>query len=199
MTPKAARRPRKPARKKEATEESTFTQKYARTVLAPLARKEATAATKLALETVLKDGSVQRDRVRIYGPWLHIEKPKARGGKPGRMVWVRLRDRDRGVVHEMIVERNTLVRHTVDSDASPPFSDEERQDAERVLAEAPTLANLVARKDVAIEWFNPHAHGRGRFIGARIVRVKDNRVIEQLAEGEVELDAGALHQAEGHR
>jgi hypothetical protein len=199
MTPKAAHRPRKPARKTKTTEISTFTKKYARTVLAPLARKEAAAATKLALKTVLRDGTVLRDRVRIYGPRLHIEKPKTRGAKPRRMVWVRLRDRDRGVVHEMIVERNTLVRHTIAPDASPPFSDEERQDATRVLAEAPPLGQLVARKDVAIEWFNPHAHGRGRFIGARIVRVKDNRVIEQIAEAEVELDAGTLHQAEEHR
>ena len=199
MTAKAARRPRKPARRKKTTEASTFTQKYARTVLAPLARKEAAAATKLALETVLKDGTVLRDRVRIYGPWLHIEKPKRRGDKPGRMVWVRLRDRDGGVVHELIVQRNTVVRHTVDPDASPPFSDEERQDAERVIAEAPALGKLVVRKDVAIEWFNPHAHGRGRFIGARIVRVKDNRVMEQIAEAEVELDASVLHKAEEHR
>ena len=77
MTAKAARRPRKPARRKKTTEASTFTQKYASTVLAPLARKEAAAATKLALETVLKDGTVLRDRVRIYGPWLYIEKPTA--------------------------------------------------------------------------------------------------------------------------
>jgi hypothetical protein len=199
MTAKAARRPRKPARRKKTTEASTFTQKYARTVLAPLARKEAAAATRLALETVLKDGIVLRDRVRIYGPWLHIEKPNHRGDKPGRMVWVRLRDRDGGVVHELIVQRNTVVRHTVDPDASPPFSDEERQDAERVIAEAPALGKLIARKDVAIEWFNPHAHGRGRFIGARIMRVKDNRIMEQIAEAEVELDAGVLHKAEEHR
>jgi hypothetical protein len=186
-------------RRKKATEASTFTQKYARTVLAPLARKEAAAATKLALEKVLEDGTVLRDRVRIYGPWLHIEKPERRGDKPGRLVWVRLRDRDRGVVHEVIVQRDTVVRHDVDPDASPPFSDEERQDAERVIAEAPGLGRLVARKDIAIEWFNPHAHGRGRFIGARIVRVKDNRVIEHVAEVEVELDAGVLHRAEEHR
>jgi len=199
MTAKAAPRPRKPARRKKTTEASTFTQKYARTVLAPLARKEAAAATRLALETVLDDGAVLRDRVRIYGPWLHLEKPKSRGGKPGRMIWVRLRDRDGGVVHELIVERNTVVRHTVDPDASPPFSDEERQDAERVIAAAPALGKLVARKDVAIEWFTPHAHGKGRFIGARLVRVKDNQVIEQMAEAEVELDAGVLHTAEEHR
>jgi hypothetical protein len=199
MTAKAARRPRRPARRKKATEASTFTRKYARTVLAPLARKEAAAATRLALETVVQDGTVRRDRVRIYGPWLHVEKPETRGGKPGRMLWVRLRDRDSGVVHELIVQGNTVVRHTVDPDATPPFSDEERQDAERVIAAVPALGKLVARRDVAIEWFNPHAHGRGRLIGARIVRVKDNRVVEQIAEAEVELDAGVLYKAEEHR
>jgi hypothetical protein len=112
---------------------------------------------------------------------------------------VRLRDRDSGVVHELIVQGNTVVRHTVDPDATPPFSDEERQDAERVIAAVPALGKLVARRDVAIEWFNPHAHGRGRLIGARIVRVKDNRVVEQIAEAEVELDAGVLYKAEEHR
>jgi hypothetical protein len=199
MTAKGTRRPRQPARRKKTIEASTFTQKYARTVLAPLARKEAAAATRLALETVVQDATVRRDRVRIYGPWLHVEKPKTRGGKPGRMIWVRLRDRDSGVVHELIVQRNTVVRHTVDPDASPPFSDEERQDAVRVIAAVPGLGRLVARKDVAIEWFTPHAHGKGRLIGARIVRVKDHRVVEQIAEAAVELDAGVLYKAEEHR
>jgi hypothetical protein len=164
-----------------------------------MTRKEASGAVTLALEAVLDDGSVPRERVRIYGPWLHVEKPERRGGRPGRMIRVRLRDRDRGVVHEIVIERNKVVRHTVDPDANPPFSDEERQDAKRVLAEAPALGKLLARHDVAIEWFNPHAHGRGRFIGARIVRVKDNRVIEEIGEAEVELDAGVLYTAEEHR
>lgn len=199
MTAKAARRPRKTARRKKTLEASTFTQKYARKVLAPLARKEAATATKLALEAVLNDGTVRRERIRIYGPWLHIEKPESRGEKPLRMVWVRLRDRDGGVVHEILVQHDAVVRHTVDPDASPPFSDEERQDAERVIAETPALAKLIARKDVGIEWFNPHAHGKGRFIGARIMRLKENRVIDQLGEAEVELDAGVLHQAEEQR
>ena len=114
------------------------------------------------------------------------------------MVWVRLRDRDGGVVHEILVQNETVARHTVDPNASPPFSDEERQDAERVIAETPALAKLIARKDVGIEWFNPHVHGKGRVIGARIMRLKENRVIEQLGEAEVELDAGVLHQAEDH-
>ena len=199
MTAKAVRRPSKPARRKKPLETSTFTQKYARTVLAPLGRKEAATATKLALETVLKDGAVRRERVRIYGPWLQVEKPESRGETPLRMVWVRLRDRDRGVVHEILVQHDTVVRHTVDPDASPPFSDEERQDAARVIAETPALATLMARKNVGIEWFNPHAHGKGRFIGARIMRLSENRVIEQIGEAEIELDAGVLHQTEEHR
>jgi hypothetical protein len=115
------------------------------------------------------------------------------------MVWVRLRDRDRSVVHEVIVERNTLQRHTIDPEASPPFSDEERQDARRILAAAPALRRLMTRKDIAIEWFTPHAHGSGRLIGARIMRVKDTRVIAQLAEAEIELDAGVLHHPEEQR
>jgi hypothetical protein len=143
MTAKAVRRPSKPARRRKTIEASTFTQKYARTVLAPLARKEAATATKLALEALLKDGTVRRERIRIYGPWLHVEKPESQGEKPLRMVWVRLRDRDAGVVHEILVQHDAVVRHTVDPDASPPFSDEERQDAERVIAETPALAKLT--------------------------------------------------------
>jgi hypothetical protein len=180
------------------TEASTLTQRYARTVLAPLSRKEAATATKLALEVVLREGTIQRDRVRIYGPSLRIEKPQRRGGRPARLIWVRIRDRDQGVVHEVSVEAEKVIEHVIDGDANPPFSDEERDDAYRVIANDPKLGRLLARKDVGIEWFNPHVHGRGRVIAARLVRVKDYHVVERITEAEVELDEGVLHEAQDH-
>jgi hypothetical protein len=76
MTGKTSSKSTKPSRKRKAPEASTFTQKYADTVLAPLGREEAATATKLALELALRDGTLRRDRVRIYRPFLRIEKPK---------------------------------------------------------------------------------------------------------------------------
>jgi len=183
-----------------STGASAITVKYAKTVLAPLGRKEAATAIKLALETVLRDGTVLRDRVRIYGPFLRIEKPEQRNGKPIRMIWVRIRDRDQGVVHEVSIEAEKVIEHVVNKHANPPFSDEERDDAYQLISKHPKLGKLLARKNVGIEWFSAGEHGgRGRVIGARLVRVKDNLVVETLDGAEVELDEGVLHEGKGHQ
>jgi hypothetical protein len=190
-----------PARRspRRAPKVSTLTLKYADTILAPLRRTEAAAATNLALAVVLRDGTIRAERTRIYGPTLRIEKPKRRGGAPARMVWVRIRDRDRGVVHEISVARGRVVEHVVNEYANPPFSNEEREDARRVIANDAVLGRIAARKDVGIEWFSPGTHTRspGRVIGARLVRIQDHRVIETIAEAEVELDQGVLHERRG--
>jgi hypothetical protein len=189
----------RPERKKKATGASALTRKYADTVLAPLGRNEAVTATKLALEVVLRDGTVQRDRVRIYGPSLRIEKPNRRNGAPLRMILVRIRDRDQGVVHEVSIAAKAVVQHVIDADANPPFSDEELSDAHRLISADPQLGKLVTRKGVEIGWFNAGEHGGGRMIGARLVRVRDHRVTEIIGEAEVELDEGVLHKERGHR
>src|SRR5262245_47275998 len=181
---------------------SPITQKYAATILTPLRRTEAAAATKLALTEVLRDGAVRADRTRIYGPTLRIEKPKRRGGAPTRLVWVRIRDRDRGVVHEISVGAGKIVEHRVDAYANPPFSDEEREEARRVISSDAVLGRLLSRKDVEIEWFNPGAHGdeQGRVIGARLLRTQKHRVIETMIAAQVELDKGVLlHEMRGHQ
>jgi hypothetical protein len=188
---------RKP--KKMAPEASALTRKYAATVLAPLGHNEAVAATKLALEVVLRDRSVLRDRVRIYGPSLRIEKPNRRNGPPIRMILVRLRDRDQRVVHDVSIKSGKVVEHVIDADANPPFSDEEQSDACRLISADPRLGELMARKGVEIGWFSAGEHGGGRVIGARFVRVRNHRVIETILEAEVELDKGLLHQGRGHR
>lgn len=199
MNTKTSRKSNRPGPKKKAPEASVLTQKYADTVLAPLGRKEAVTATKLALEVVLRDGTVQRDRVRIYGALLRIEKPKRRNGAPRRIIWVRIRDRDQGVVHEVSIEAEKVTEHMIDADANPPFSDEERSDACRLISTDPQLGKLMERKGVVIEWFSAGEHGGGRVIGARLVRVRDNRVIETITEAEVELDEGVLHKGRGHQ
>jgi hypothetical protein len=188
-----------PARRsprRRAPKVSTFTLKYADTILAPLRRTEAAAATKLALAVVLRDGTIRAERTRIYGPTLRIEKPQRRGGAPARMVWVRIRDRDRGVVHEISVERGKVIEHVVNEYANPPFSDEEREDARRLISSDAVLAKVAARKDVGIEWFNPGTHTASpqRVIGARLVRIQKGSVIETIAEAEVEVDRGVLHE-----
>jgi hypothetical protein len=193
MTRTATGKPTRPSRSKEATATSTITQTYARKILAPLGRAEAATAVNQALKTVLRDGTVKRERVRIYGPHLQIEKPRQRGGTPARMIWVRIRDRDRGVVHEVSVEAGKVVKHVVDADANPPFSDEERDEAYRLISNDSKLGDLLASNDVGIEWLSPGGHGPGRQIGARLVRVEEHRVIDTITEVEIELDEGVLH------
>lgn len=175
---------------------STLTQKYAATILAPLRRGEAAAAKKLALAAVVRDETIRAERTRIYEPMLRIEKPKRRGGPPARIVWVRVRDRDRGLVHEISVATGKIIEHVVNEHANPPFSDKEREDARHAISTDTVLGRLVKQKDVGIEWFSPGSHtaGRGRAIGARLVRLKNNRVIETLADTEVNLDQEAVHE-----
>jgi hypothetical protein len=117
------------------------------------------------------------------------------------MVWVRIRDRDRGVVHEISVVNGKIVQHAVNEHAIPPFSDEEREDAQRLIASDAMLGKIAARKDVEIEWFSPGTHslGKGRVIGARLVRSKDHQVVETIAEAEIELDQGVLYGPRGRQ
>ena len=178
---------------------STFTQNFAKTVLAPLGRTESATAINLALEKVLRGGALRRERMRIYGPFLRIEKPKRRNGAPVRMIWVRLRDRDQRVVHEVTIEAEKVIEHKIDANANPPFSDEERADAYELISKAPKLGKLTSSKSVGIEWFSPGGHGQSRVIGARLVHVKANRVTEVLTEAEVDLDEGILHEGRGHQ
>src|SRR6185295_15688764 len=117
-----------------------------------------------------------------------------------RMIWVRIRDRDQGVIHEVSIEAEKVIEHVVNKYANPPFSDEERDDAYQLISKHPKLGKLLARKNVGIEWFSAGEHGgRGRVIGARLVRVKDNLVVETLDAAEVELDEGVLHERKRHQ
>jgi hypothetical protein len=197
MNTKTSKKSTSPARKKKKPEASALTQKYAGSVLAPLGRKEAMAATELALQMVLRDGNVQRDRVRIYGPSLRIEKPKQRNGAPQRIIWVRIRDRNKGVVHEISIKGEKVTEHIINANANPPFSDEERSDAYRLISTDPQLGKIAKRKDVGIEWFSAE-HSEGRVIGARFVRVRNYRVIDTITEAEIELDKGLLHKERKH-
>jgi hypothetical protein len=171
---------------------SRLTRAYARTILKPLTRREAATATGLALQAILREAGLRRDRVRIHGPFLRVEKPTSRDGAPRRVIWVRVRDRDKGVVHEMFFEAGKLVEHKIDPHANPPFSDEEREEARGLILNDRALANLLSRKDVEIDWFNPGGHGGGRVIGARILRVEHHQHVEHLTDAEVELDQGVL-------
>jgi hypothetical protein len=171
---------------------STSTLKDLRTTLAPMRRREATQATELAVEAVLRKGGV-RDRLRIYGPGLRVEKPRHMGGTPRRMIYVRVRNRDEGVVHDILIEGGTLIEHVVVRDANPPFSEEERNEALDLISKDRTLGRTVRRKGVGILWFQPHQQDDGRrVIGARLFRVKNQRGISPIIEARVDLDRGIL-------
>lgn len=62
---------------------SDQTKAYADSVLAPLDAEEAALAVREALATVTGDGSVARNRTRIYDPQLRIEKPRGAARPPG--------------------------------------------------------------------------------------------------------------------
>jgi hypothetical protein len=170
---------------------STQTEGFADSVLAPLDHEEAAVAVREALETVTRDGTVAQDRTTVYAPVLRIEKPPRLGASPARLVWVRIRDRDRRVVHEVFVEAGSVTEHVISKTASPPFSEAEHDEARRLLAEAAELARLLSRGDVGIEWFNP-GHGPERLIGARFVRVSDHQVVEPIRTAVVNLDEARL-------
>lgn len=181
-----------PAAMKDEAAASSPTRSYAATVLAPLDHEEATQAIERALDQVLHDKATRRERLTIYGPFLRIEKPTERGGPPRRMVWVRVRDRDRGIVHEVFSESGNIVENVRHGASNLAFSDQEQDEALRVLSADAQLGKLVVLKDVEIEWFNAGESGRARVMGARLVRVKDNRVVEEITAAEVDIDTGVL-------
>ena len=192
MAGKPPRRSTGRLRRPRNADASSLTRAYARTILKPLTRREAATSIRLAMEMVLSDSNLRRDRVRIHGPFLRVEKPTRRDGAPRRVIWVRVRDREKGVVHEMFFEAGKLVEHKIDPHANPPFSEEEREEARRLILNDRALADFLNRKDVEIDWFNPGGHGGGRVIGARILRVEHHQHVEHLADAEVELDRGVL-------
>ena len=167
---------------------SVQTRQYAESVLAPLDPEEAEAAIRLALEIV----DIASDRARVYPPALRIEKPPERDGAPTRAVWVRIRDRDRRLVHEVIVQDDRVVDHVESDAASPPVSDDEREEAIAVLSAEPRLGELLAEADIAIDWFSPGGHGPERLLGARLVRVDGYEVAEPVADAVVDLDTATL-------
>ena len=115
------------------------------------------------------------------------------------MVLVRIRDRDRGGVHNVSIEAEKVAEHTIDENANPPFSDEEQDEAYRLISADAKLGKLVEGRGVGIEWFSAGEHGGGRVIGARLVGVQNHRVVKIIAEAEVELDEGVLCQERRHR
>jgi hypothetical protein len=164
------------------------TRQYAESVLAPLDSDEAAAAIRLALEVV----GIEPDRARVYPPTLRIEKPPDPDGAPTRAVWVRIRDRDRRLVHEVIVQDGRVVDHVENDTASPPFSDEEREEAIAVLSAEPGLGELLVEADIVIDWFSPGGHGPERLLGARFVRVDSHQVVELVTDAVVDVDSATL-------
>jgi hypothetical protein len=190
-------RPAKRFSKPRRSDASALTLKYASTVLGPLRRTEGSTATRLALASLLGDKTIQKERTRLYGPTLRVEKPKRRGGAPVRIVWVCIRDRDRGIVHEISVVSGKVVGHVANPHSNLPFSDEERDEARRLIRADAVVGKAAARKSTEIDWFSPaeHPHSSRRVIGARLMRVQSERLIRTIGEAEIELDQGVLRKA----
>src|SRR5215213_7173398 len=90
---------------------SRHTREFAARVLAPLGGDESDGAARKALEAVLADRSVRAERLTVYPPQIRVEKPPRRDEPPQRLVWVRVRDADRRVVHEITVADDVVIEH----------------------------------------------------------------------------------------
>jgi hypothetical protein len=170
---------------------SRQTRAFAATVLAPLGDDESDAAARVALDAVVGHGSVRADRLTVYPPRVRVEKPPRRDEAPSRQVWVRVRDADRQVVHEITVVDGVVVGHEVDEHGSPPFTDDERAAARRLLEGDSRFSGLLADTGVELEWFSP-GHGPERLLGARFVRLDGTRVVDDLDTAVVDLDRTAI-------
>jgi hypothetical protein len=168
---------------------SPQTRDYAESVLAPLERGEADTAVRAALTMV----GVAVDRARVFPPEVRIEKPSERNGAPMRLVRVRIRDRDRRLVHEVTVQDGSPIDHIESEEASPPFSDEEREDGTRALSGDSRVGELLADTDVEVEWFSA-GRGRDRLLGARFVRVDGHAVVGMITTAVVDVDSATLVQ-----
>lgn len=169
---------------------SRQTRAFAATVLAPLGEEEAERAVLLARELVLGAGA-GADRIRVFPPRVRVEKPARRDGAPRRLVWVRVRDAERRVVHEVAVSQGEVVDHVVNEAGDPPLTLEEADLARSLLASDPRFGELLNDPTVEIEWFNP-GHGAERLLGARLVRVEANLVVEVLDQATADLDNNRL-------
>jgi len=170
---------------------SRHTREFAATVLVPLGSEESAAAARTALEAVLADRSVRPERLTVFPPQIRVEKPLRRDEPPQRLVWVRVRDADRGVVHEITVADDVVVEHELNEHGAPPFTDDERAAGRRLLEGDSRFGDVLADPTVEIDWFNPD-HGHDRLLGARLVRVDDTRVVDVIDSAVIDLDSGAV-------
>lgn len=171
--------------------ESPQTRRFAEAVLAPLGQEEGLAAEKVAMAAVIREGDIDQERVEVYQPRLRIEKPSRRNGSPSRLVWIRIRDPDRQVVHEVSVRGDAVVEHRVNEAASPSFTRSEREIALEVAAGDPTFEALLNEDDIDIEVFNP-GHGPARLFGVRFLRMVEDHIVEHVASAVVDLDQRRL-------
>jgi hypothetical protein len=170
---------------------SRQTRAFAATILAPLGSDESDAAARVALDAVVAGGSVRAERLTAYPPQIRLEKPPRRDEAPRRLVWVRVRDSDRQVVHEIGVVDGVVVSHEVNEHGSPPVTDDERTAARRLLENDRRFRDVLADDSVEIEWFSP-GHGHDRLVGARLVRVDGTRVIDVVDSAAVDLDNSTI-------
>ena len=170
---------------------SRQTREFAVSVLAPIGSDESDAAARAALEAVIAGGSVRAERLTVYPCRVRVDKPPRRGAAPRRLVWVRVRDADRQVVHEIDVEEGVVVGHEVSEHGSPPFTGDERTAARRLLDVDSRFRDVLADASVEIEWFSP-GHGRQRLLGARLVRLEGTRVIDVVDSAVVDLDNAVI-------
>jgi hypothetical protein len=170
---------------------SRQTRAFAATILAPIGRDESDGAARVALDAVIADESVQAERLTVYPPQIRVEKATRRDETPRRLVWVRIRNADQRVIHELAVADGVVVSHDLNEHGSPPFTVDERTAAHRLLADDRRYRDLLADDTIEVEWFNP-GHGRVRLLGARLVRLEGSRVIDVVDSAVVDLDNATI-------
>ena len=169
---------------------SELTKKF-KTVIAPLRKREESAAIKAATAYLAKDLS---DRFRIFGADLRIDKPSAPRKAPARTVGVLVVDYGNKRILEVMVGSGSKVVRVDDlGNAQPTYTSEEIKEAREIAEQDGRVARLAKRKGVFVSDFGPErASDNARRIGLRYAVLGKDQSAELLAHVVVDLSAQRL-------
>ena len=169
---------------------SELTRKF-KAVIAPLKRREESAAIEAATAYIAKDLS---DHVRIFGADLRIDKPSAPRKAPARTVGVLVVDYGNKRILEVVVGPGGKVVRVDDlGNAQPAYTSEEIKEAREIAEQDSRVARFAKRKGVFVSDFGPErASDNARRIGLRYAVLGKARSAQLLAHAIVDLSARTL-------
>ena len=176
---------------------SPQTKRHARTVLAPLRVREATAASDAALRAVQAITETPPERLRPHRPELRIEKPSRLDGAPLRLIRVVVRDRDVRIDHDITIDTaGELVEHAQRDDTRRPLTPDEREEIDALLRDDERTSPYTRRKGAFLDIASPVEHAPGRRVAARILRTSRGR-LKTLVTVQIDLDGPFIVDVDG--